>query len=242
MQIKLDGDFTNLFPEASIQVLVIHDLDHIAVANIERWKAMAINCASTDLIAPQRLSEEPEFQEWRSAYSKFGLKPSKFRSSVEQIWKRALQGHLIQTSVKAVDLYCYISLISRVPMGGYDLDLVQGDLKVRLAKDGEIFRGIGESSSSVVPQGIVVYSDVSNIVCFGWNHRDSLHTCLGQNTQRAIFFADSAIDSSRGRARTALDLLSEALLEAGCQVSFRGELDRQNPSLSIGRDEWNEII
>lgn len=233
MQIALTEEFIKLFPDASIHALVCKGLTPIASSNLERWEERALHCVKASNIRPERLSEGPEFQEWRAAYSKFGLRPSKFRSSIEQLWKRGLQGNFIRTPVKLVDLYCRVSLIARIPMGGYDLDSLTGDINIRLAHEGDAFWGIGEKQASSLPPGIVVYADKKNVVCFGWNHRDSAHTCLQPGTERAIFFADSAIQESRVRAENGLDLLREALQPTGCQFS-RAVLDRNHISHEFG--------
>src|ERR1700686_5104414 len=105
MQIKLDNAFLNLFPEANIQVLIVEDLEHITKECVEPWKNRAQEHVQASKIDSEHLSQEPEFREWREAYSKFGLKPSKLRSSVEQLWKRALKGEMVETSNLLVNLY-----------------------------------------------------------------------------------------------------------------------------------------
>ena len=233
MQIKIDNDFLSLFPEANIQVLAIDDLAQLKEKNVELWKDRAQEHVRSSKIQSELLAQESEFREWREAYSKFGLRPSKFRSSVEQLWKRALKGDMVETPVALVNLYCYTSIISHVPLGGYDLDRVVGDIVVRRSREGETFLGIGEKQETIVPPGVVIYADDSRVLCFGWNHRDSEHACLRHETRRAVFFADSASTQSRQRAAQSLDLLQQALEEFGCRGAFRGIVDSENQELSI---------
>jgi DNA/RNA-binding domain of Phe-tRNA-synthetase-like protein len=184
-------------------------------------------------ISPDRLTEREEIQEWRTAFSRFGLKPSKYRSSIEQLWRRAIQGKLIETGIPLVDLYCYTSILTGVPMGAYDLDHVRGDLCVRLAHEGEEFTGIGEQQAVAVPAGVVVYADDSDVLCFGWNHRDAARSALRLETRRAIFLADSASASSRTRAASAIALLKEALNKAGAKFVATEVLSSKNSDVAF---------
>ncbi len=100
-------------------------------------------------------------------------------------------------------------------MGGYDVRSAQGDISVRLTKQGEEFTAIGNPEPVKCDPGVVVYTDEAGIICWAWNHRDAARTCLNAETRKAIFFADSASDESRSRAAEAIRLLSEALSSAG---------------------------
>ena len=109
-------------------------------------------------IDPQRLVEE-WIAEWRLAMKRMGVNAAKTRSSIEQLAKRALAGTFITTPIPAVNLYCAISTIARAPMGGYRLASLTGNVRVRLATEGEVFLGIGEKRAAPVPPGVVVYAD-----------------------------------------------------------------------------------
>lgn len=228
MRIKLDSDFLKCFPEASIHALVYEDVDRVTPAIADQWRVRAQAHVRAMNVSPDRLIEREEIQEWRKAYSQFGLKPSKYRSSIEQLWKRAAQGNVIQTPVPLVNTYCYVSILTGAPMGGYDLDQVRGDLCVRLASEGEQFTGIGEKQGVEIAAGVVVYADDAAVLCYGWNHRDAACSALRPETHRAIFFADSALASSKARAASAITLLREALDEAGARFLVSEILSAEN--------------
>src|SRR5579871_2927674 len=222
MQFSIQPDVLTLFPEANIHILVCEGLERVSRDHIVSWRQKAQEHVRTSGFDSEHLAQEPEFKEWRDAFSKFGLKPSKFRSSVEALWKRALKEQWLETPVPSVDLYCYTSIMSRVPLGCYDLQRVSGDIVVRRAGENEQFQGIGEAAHIPVPPGTVIYADAGRVLCFGWNHRDCEYACLRTETKQAIFFADAVLSSSRGRAEKAIDLLQSALEEAGCSTLMRG--------------------
>jgi DNA/RNA-binding domain of Phe-tRNA-synthetase-like protein len=232
MLVTLGSDFLRLFPQASVHVLVVDGLQNLSEAAVTLWKDRAQQHVLASNLQREHLAEQPEFREWRQAYAKFGLK-SKFRSSVEALWRRALKGDWAEIPILAVNLYCYVSILTKVPFGSYDLDRVAGDIVVRRAAEGEQFLGIGEESHLPVPPGTVIYADDGRVLCFGWNYRDSAHVCLQQNTSRGIFFADSSLASSRSNAEIAISTLRTAFEEAGCRSILSGRIDVEQSTLAI---------
>lgn len=232
MNVKLSHQVLEIFPEASIHGIVVDGLQSLIAAAVEPWRNRAKQEVAQRQINPEFLIKETEIQEWRNAFQKFGIKPSKQLSSIEALEKRAVKGHFVQTRIPAVNLYCDLSVIARVPMGAYDLGKVQGDIAVRLAEEGEVFLAIGEKVRWSAKAGMVVYSDETGLICWAWNHRDSLRTCLDQQTQKAIFFADSSIRASRQQAMSAIALLGEAL--AGyCTIQATFMIDAANPEAQL---------
>lgn len=227
MRVHLQNDILQNFPAASVHGVVFGQLDLFDEDVVGEWRAKAIQSLQDHQIHPELMTEVPAIQEWRDAYRNFGLKPSKYRSSIEQLLRRASKGEIIQTGIPLVDIYCYISIIGMAPMGAYDLRKTTGDISIRYTEPGEEFLPIGGSQILKSEPGIVAYADASGIICWAWNHRDSAHTCLSRETTTAIFFADSAAKDSYGRAEHGIDLLSEILSSAGCVKIHRFVLDHQ---------------
>jgi DNA/RNA-binding domain of Phe-tRNA-synthetase-like protein len=234
LPIRIAGEVMETFPETNVHFLACKCAALIPPTDMQRWKESAAKQVELCNFDREHLAEYPEFKEWRDTYAKFGLKPSRFRSSVEQLWRRALQGNLLETSVPLVNLYCYISIIARIPMGAYDLGGgVTGAITLRKARPGEHFMGIGEQEAVSVHPGVIVYADEHNVLTFGWNHRDALHSCLKEETKTAIFFADSSLNNSRYRAEHGMLLLQQALTETGNKIIATGVLDQQQTEITI---------
>jgi lysyl-tRNA synthetase class 2 len=233
MRVHCAPELFEKFPDASIHGVVFERLDLFDEEIANSWKDRAAQSVRESNIQPEGLVETPAIKEWRNAFQAFGLKPSKYRSSIEQLYRRALKGDIIETHLPLVNLYCYVSIFHRVPMGAYDLQKTQGDISVRAAEAGEEFTAIGEKQAIKSEAGIVVYADDAGVICWGWNHRDSARTCLGPDTQRAIFFADSATEGSRLRATESINTLSESLSSSGCVKLDSFVLDRHNGEVGL---------
>ena len=233
MIVRCDQELFEMFPEASVHAVVFEGVAGFDPAVGALWKEKAIESVASSGITSEAILEAPAVREWRNAFQKFGVKPSKYRSSIEQLYRRALKQEIIETSLPLVNLYCYVSLIEMVPMGAYDLETVEGDIVIRFSKANETFLGIGDTTPLITTPGVVVYSDDGGVLCWAWNHRDAARTSLSRKTDRAIFFADSASQESESRADSAITLLAEALSATGATNLTRFVLNRANSTVTF---------
>ncbi|HKU73642.1 MAG TPA: phenylalanine--tRNA ligase beta subunit-related protein [Pyrinomonadaceae bacterium] len=230
MIVRCEPELFEMFPEASVHAVVFEGVADFDPAVSALWKQKAIESVAASGFTTETVLDAPAVKEWRNAFQRFGVKPSKYRSSIEQLFRRALKQEIIETSLPLVNLYCYVSLIEMVPMGAYDLETVEGDIVVRLSKENETFLGIGDTTPLIANPGVVVYSDDGGIICWAWNHRDAARVSLTPTTNRAIFFADSSLQESESRCESAITLLSEAI--SATQLK-RFILNRANPTADI---------
>jgi len=233
MIVRCNPELFEMFPEASVHGIVFEGVAQFDPSLVAQWKQKAIERVADSGFTLETVLESPAVREWRTAFQRFGVKPSKYRSAIEQLYRRALKQEIIETSLPLVNLYCYVSLIEMVPMGAYDLEKVEGDIVVRLSKENETFLGIGDTEPMISTPGVVVYSDDGGIICWAWNHRDAARTALTARTDRAIFFADSASHESESRTAAAIELLADALSGTGAVELNRFALTRANSTVTV---------
>jgi DNA/RNA-binding domain of Phe-tRNA-synthetase-like protein len=135
MIVRCSQELFAMFPEASVHGIVFDRLAEFDPAIVAPWKQKAIESVSSSGYTIESILDAPIVKEWRNAFQRFGVKPSKYRSAIEQLYRRALRQEIIETSLPLVNLYCYVSLIEMVPMGAYDLEKVEGDIAVRLSRE-----------------------------------------------------------------------------------------------------------
>jgi DNA/RNA-binding domain of Phe-tRNA-synthetase-like protein len=167
------------------------------------------------------LGDIPEVRRWRQAYKAFGVKKTSFRSSIERLLRRVVQGEGLPAINTLVDAYNAISIAFRVPAGADDLDLLAPPLAYRYAREGDTFFTLGEDSLSPDPPepGEVVYADTAHILCRRWNWRQDTRSAIGEATRRVTLNIESLDDESASvvdeAARTLCNLL-EACSVARC--------------------------
>jgi DNA/RNA-binding domain of Phe-tRNA-synthetase-like protein len=121
----------------------------------------------------ERAADDPRIAAWRHVFSEFGSKPSRYPCSAESLLARVLKGGALPRINALVDTYNAVSLRHVIPVGGEDLDQLQGDLRLVRGEDGE-----------------VVWRDDGGVTCRRWNWRQEPRTALTEATKSAFFVFD----------------------------------------------------
>ena len=176
------------------------------------------------------LTADPNIAIWRDAFKILGIKASEFLSSVEALSRRAIKTGSVPSINPAVDLSNALSLKYLLPLGGHDLDLLQGDLEVRLAREDDIFSAPdANESTETVPAGEPVYADQAEVRTRRWVWREGRKARITENTMNIFFPVDGWVGLNDGQVRTACEEIArlfEEKLGATCQVFY---LDAANP-------------
>jgi DNA/RNA-binding domain of Phe-tRNA-synthetase-like protein len=133
-----------------------------------------------------RAADDPRIAAWRSAFSDFGAKPSRYPSSVESLLARVLKGGSLPRINALVDTYNAVSVRHVIPVGGEDLGRLEGDLRLVRAEGDEAFDG----PDGPPRPGEVVWRDDLGVTCRRWNWRQGRRTQLSAATERAFFVFD----------------------------------------------------
>ncbi|MGW5097208.1 B3/B4 domain-containing protein [Streptomyces nodosus] len=136
--------------------------------------------------------EDPHMVAWRALYTAFGAKPSRTRNSAEALARRALSdGGLPRINV-LVDVYNAISVAHLIPVGGEDLDLVQGAMRLVRATGDEEFMTVagGEETVEHPDAGEVVWRDEAGVTCRRWNWRQGPRTRLTEESTSVVFLLE----------------------------------------------------
>ena len=159
--------FDNL-TDLTIGVVVATGLDNTRPCpEIDRFLSQALEELRKDFPA-EKVQDHPRIKPWRSAFTRLGISGSKFPSSIEAMTRRVLKGDPFPRINPLVDLYNSVSLKYLVPMGGHDLDTLQGDLSLQFAEGGEPFTPMGGGETVLVPKGELVYRDEQEVLTRNW--------------------------------------------------------------------------
>ena len=142
------------------------------------------------------LSQIPGVAAWRAAYKGFGIKQTRYRSSVERLMKNVLAGRPLARVNAFVDLYNAVSLAHVLPLGADDLDQVTPPLAFRYAREGDSFVDMADAEAGEGPEapkpGEVVYADAAaHVLCRRWNWRQDARSLITAATARAVVTVQS---------------------------------------------------
>jgi DNA/RNA-binding domain of Phe-tRNA-synthetase-like protein len=201
MKAYISDDVAAAFPELLIGVIRLDEVDNrkdpdplLRAAVAQRAAELRAEVGSPD--------EVPELAAWQRAYRAFGSNPRRHRPSAEALVRQVLKGGAPPSISPLVDCYLYISLLTFLPIGGYDLDAVDGDVVLRTSPGNEPFVALG-GAVEVTEKGEVVYADDTKVLTRRWNHRDGELSKLDRASNSAVLFCESPggiQPSSVGRA------------------------------------------
>ncbi|MFH9227153.1 B3/4 domain-containing protein [Streptomyces lydicus] len=163
--------------------------------------------------APQ---DDPHMAAWRAAYTAFGSKPSRTRNSAEALAKRALADGGLPRINRLVDLYNAVSVAHLLPVGGEDLDRIQGGMRLVRATGDEPFvtAAGGEDVIEHPDAGEVVWCDDEGVTCRRWNWRQGTRTRLTEDSVNALFLLERMAPMPLDDLTAAGTELAEALQKA----------------------------
>jgi len=173
------------------------------------------------LFAQEQLTTHPHIAPWREVYRVLDMQPGKNYSSVEALARRARGGSRLPYINTLVALMNAFSLKYLVPCGGDDLDAVQGDLRLGLARGEEEFVPLGSQEVSHPEAGEAIYVDEGNqVLCRRWNWRQGDATKITPETGRVLANIDCLPPVDRQEAARLAEELA-LLVEQFCG----GEVD-----------------
>ncbi|HEX8219978.1 MAG TPA: phenylalanine--tRNA ligase beta subunit-related protein [Chloroflexia bacterium] len=237
MDFRVEGDFWALFPTAHIGVVIARGIDNEAAG--EEAATLLAQAAAQASAALQDGTQDmvdwatyPAVAPWREAYRAFGVKPNKYRSSIENLLRSARAGP-VRSINPLVDLYNSVSLRHQLPCGGEDLAAVVGDIRLTRAAGDELFVPLGSPEPQPPQAGEVIYRDDEGVLCRAWNWREAERTKLTPTTREAFLCIEVLPPLREESLRAACADLAELVssrLGASCRVEV---LSRQRPAITL---------
>lgn len=220
MELSLDKEVLEKYPNAVIGYLVAKVVMKPSDPYVESLKGSLLTYLEALSINATNFAIHSSMSIWREIYEKdFQVKPKTYRSSLEALLRRVITGKEMWKICNVVDLYNCCSILSLLPMGGYDLKKVQGDIKIRFGKVGETFVALGAKEKIPVQSNHVVYADDERVMCWLWNHKDSRDTCIDEESEYVIFFMDAfdleSINKGLQLLKENLEKIESSVLEIG---------------------------
>ncbi|MEJ2718811.1 MAG: phenylalanine--tRNA ligase beta subunit-related protein [Deltaproteobacteria bacterium] len=138
----------------------------------------------------EALATHPRIASWRDAYRSFGVKPTKFRPSMEAMARRVLKNQEIPSIGALVDIGNILSLEHLVPAGGHAIDVLTGDIALREATGEEEFIPFGSDEVEHPAPGEIIFAEGNIVLTRRWTWRQSSHTLMVPSTTAIEFNVD----------------------------------------------------
>jgi len=155
-----------------------------------------------ELHAGRKPAEIAGLRAARDLYHAFGMEPTRYRPSSEALLRRVLKNQDLYHVNNVVDCANLASLSFLLPLGLYDLDRVEGDIVLRLGRNGEQYPGIRKDDIHL--ENRLGLFDAAGP--FGSPTSDSARTSIGDAARRvlAVVMATRLYPSDQMRGHLAL--------------------------------------
>ncbi len=233
MKLSATPEFFELFPDASVALVIVRGIDNSRRGD-EADLLRAAQAGASARLGGAVLAEHPRIHCWREAYRAFGAKPKDYPSSIENLLRRALKGEPLRSVNPLVDLYNVVSLTHLLPAGGEDLDAIDGDIVLTRASSAETpVKLLGENEERAPKPGEVLYKDERGAICRRWNWKEADRTKLTGTTRNAVLVLEALPPILASELEAAARELERLVVER-CGGDARVEvLDRQRPETAI---------
>jgi len=191
-RVRVDRAIAEKYPNARIAVVYALGIAN-GPSDASSDAALRTACErAAQLLGEQKPQSHPHLQAWRGVYQSFGAKPSKYLCSAEALIQRALKEAPPRIN-RLVDFYNAVSIAHVLPVGGEDLDCLQGDLVLQIADGAQSFdiADSGGDEFMAVPAGEVVWADDAGVTCRRWNWRQGRRTRLTEASRNAYFVLEA---------------------------------------------------
>jgi DNA/RNA-binding domain of Phe-tRNA-synthetase-like protein len=191
MELIISEAIRTQFPDLRIGIVVAHSIDN---THYSEALVSAVNLTFTSFAdkfeSLEVFEEEKNIKIWRDVYRSFGTNPKKKTPTAEALLSRVIKSRFVPHISPAVDSYLMAETLHALPIGGYDLEKVEGDIVLRLSSDQESFLGIGGSNEETLSAGEVVYADATRILTRRWNYKDCDHAKVADATKSIALFVE----------------------------------------------------
>ena len=195
-------DVMERYPDVSIGVIVAKGMNNFGKNPEIKQMLLDAQESARKTIDAAKITEHPTIAKWRGIYSDFGSKPRDYRCSIEALIRSVLNGREIRHINKLVDLYNFISLKYFMPVGGEDLDKIEGDIFFKYAEGDEVFVPLGTQKPENAYRGEIIYCDSQgNVLCRRWNWRESDTTKMTEETKNTIIVLEGFDENVEAAAR-----------------------------------------
>ncbi len=226
MKFIVAPEIFDLFPAACFGVVIAKGFPLGEQPAVAARLAASIAAAGGNF--PDGVKSHPSIVVWRDAFSKLGLNPNKFQSSVEALHTRAVKSGHIPSINPVVDLGNAVSLKYVLPIGAHDIGRMTGDIELRLSRPGDIFTPFGSPGSEDVPPGEIVYADALEVRTRRWVWRQGDKAKIEADSRDIFFPIDGFAGVTKDATLAARGELAAACASLGCRTEIFF-IDKDNP-------------
>lgn len=208
MKFIIEDDIFRVFPDLRIGVVLGRglrirkrpkELDNLIEDNRKKLLKRMENKKPTDLT---------NIKSWCETYRQMGLDQEKYIPTLEALVRQVIKGDTLPIINTAVNAYLAAALLTILPINGFDLAAIHGDIRLRVSRGGEMFKPREGEKVEFTAPGEIVYSDAKAILTRHWNFRDCDCAIITENSTLIVLSSEAALK----------DISTQDLIETLCKI------------------------
>lgn len=235
-ELHLDTTVWELFPEAQFSTVLAQAIDNTELALGKKRGRLNASLQGGCIQVHKYLDHEaletnPLIQIWNEEFRKLSYSGQTI-SSVETLFRRAItpQAELVENPL--TDIIHTIAMIWALPIAGFDLDQVQGSIRLGIIKQAQSFI-TDDGRTAHTGNGALCFTDDEGILQIAWTDQIAKRTAITQDTKNAILIT-SLIDAARDRElKASLGTFARSVTGFLGGEASSTILDIGNPTLSL---------
>jgi DNA/RNA-binding domain of Phe-tRNA-synthetase-like protein len=209
MMITITDAIKNKMPNFKIGVI---EYGNITVSSTPQMLKGRLHLFQESLMFDMETKEISEFEglkEWRTMFKQFGTDPSKYRPSVEALYRRVKKGNVLMTDNSAIDINNFFSMQYEIPLGIYNMDAIESPISITIGDSSSQYDAL--NGRVVNMEGKLVTSDRRGP--FGSPIVDSKRTMITTDTTRALHIIYFTASISSDEAKEMLKAIEKMFIQ-----------------------------
>jgi DNA/RNA-binding domain of Phe-tRNA-synthetase-like protein len=182
MEIQISDEIKQLIPEFKIGVVHYRDIHVSDSPQMLKGRLRLFQESLYFDYTDKKVTDIPAINEWRKLFKTVGTDPNRYRPSNEALYRRVQKQQYMHTVNSAVDMNNFLSLQYQIPLGIYDVSMLDGDVVIKLGAEQDSYVAINEREVSLTNK--ILSAD--QLGPFGSPYVDSKKTAVTTNTTEAL--------------------------------------------------------
>lgn len=211
---RYDDAIIEKFPDIYGGVIVAQGLENGPTPPDLLEAYIAEQKAVLERIGDTPLSELESISAWRSVFSAFGVKPTKYRNAAESLLRRLTKKGDIPAINMLVDIGNLVSIRYGMPVAFFDTRQITGVVTVQFADGDEHFEDLGSSDTIHPEPGEVIFADEDDmVVARRWCWRQSATSATREDSTDVLVTIEGHHETAKDDVQSALNDLTTLLDE-----------------------------
>ncbi|MFC9599137.1 B3/4 domain-containing protein [Peribacillus butanolivorans] len=182
MEINISANLSSKIPDFKVGIITYENIEVGPSPQMVKGRLQLFQEALFFDLDEKELTDFPGIKEWRKIFKTTGTNPSRYRPSVEALYRRVKKQNYLTSIHSAIDLNNFFSLLYEVPIGIYDADKLTGDISIKIGESTDKYNGLNGRLNSM--ENMITSADRDG--AFGSPYVDSERTKVTEETKKAI--------------------------------------------------------